>query len=149
MPSQALARCLIGMDPAGWYGLINSKVFFWLDPDRLNRQRRACEPRPQIVLTLDTKRLLARHGDAASLSPINSGNARRKPAQRGLSTFVPYDRWLESGWDSEAAGLGTKMRSRDHRPVELTIKDSVPDIMSLVVGLCHLGSGESFCGSSC
>ncbi|MEX5219862.1 MAG: hypothetical protein NW701_18705 [Nitrospira sp.] len=149
MPSQALAHCLIGMDPAGWYGLINSKVFFWLDPDRLNRQRHACEPRPQIVLTLDTKRLLDRHGDAVSLSPINSGNARRKPALRGLSTFVPYAQWLESGWDSEAAGLGTRTRSRGHRPVELTVKGAVPDIMSLVVGLCRLGSGESFCGSSC
>src|SRR5919109_2089708 len=61
MPPRALARCLIGMSPAEWYQLINSKVFFWLDPDRLDRQRRACEPRPQVLLVVDTQRLLPRH----------------------------------------------------------------------------------------
>jgi hypothetical protein len=67
-------------------------------PGSIEPARRACEPRPQIELTLDTKRLLYRYAEAASLSPINSGNARRKPPLRGLSTFVPYGRWLESGW---------------------------------------------------
>ena len=78
MSSQALARCLIGIAPADWYRLINSKVFFWLDADRLNRQRRACEPRLQIVLVVETQRLLARHAEKASLSPFNTGNTRRR-----------------------------------------------------------------------
>ena len=52
MPRQALARCLVGMAPAEWYRLMNSKVFFWLDPDRLNRQRHACGMRPQMVLVI-------------------------------------------------------------------------------------------------
>jgi hypothetical protein len=143
MPPQALAHCLIGMEPADWYGLINSKVFFWLDPDRLNRQRQACEPRPQIVLVVDTERLLARHAKRIALSPFNTGNAHRKPAVRGRSTFVPFERWVESGWDSEAPGVGSRSRSRSHRPVELTIEGTVSDIMDLVVRVCRLGPGES------
>lgn len=145
MPFQALARCLIGMGPADWYGLINSKVFFWLDLDRLNRQRRACEPRPQIVMIMDTKRLLNRHAGRIALSPFNTGNARRNPALRGHSTFVPYASWFESGWDSEATGLETRGRPRGHRPVELIVDGAVPDIMELVIHVYRLGPGELFC----
>ena len=144
MPSEALARCLIGMAPADWYRLINSKVFFWLDSDRMNRQRRACEPRPQVVLVVETERLLDRYAEMASLSPINTGNARRSPAVRGRSTFVPYASWSESRWDSEAVGLGTRPRHRSHRPVELTINGAVPDIMDFVVQVHRLRSNELF-----
>ena len=144
MPPQALARCLIGMQPADWYRLINSKVFFWLDPQRMDRQRRACGSRQQVVMVVDTKRLLDRYAKMASLSPINSGNARRKPAVRGRSTFVPYALWLESGWNDEAAGLGTSPRPQSHRPVELTVDGAVPNIMDFVIRLHRLGQGESF-----
>lgn len=144
MPAQTLAACLIGMEPADWYGLINSKVFFWLDPDRLNRQRRACGLRPQVVMIVDTTRLLDRYAEMTFFSPINTGNARRKPAMRGRGTFVPYAYWLESGWHSETAGLSGRTRYRSHRPVELTIEGAVPDIMDLVVRVCRLGPGESF-----
>jgi hypothetical protein len=50
-PPTPLESCLVDMTPADWYALINSRVFFWLDYERLNRQRTACEPRPQIVPT--------------------------------------------------------------------------------------------------
>lgn len=39
MPPAALAACLVGLTPAGWCALVNARVFFWPDPDRLNRQR--------------------------------------------------------------------------------------------------------------
>ncbi len=146
MPSQSLAQCLIGMAPEEWYQLINSKVFFWLDHNRLNRQRRACEPRPQVVLVVDTQRLLARHAEKVALSPFNTGNTRRKPAARGRSTFVPHAVWSESGWFSEAAGLGTRARAGSHRPVELTVDGAIPDIMGMVVRVCWLRPGESFRG---
>jgi hypothetical protein len=144
MPAQALDQCLVGLTPTEWYRLINSKVFFWLDPDRLNRQRRACEPRPQVVLVVDTVRLLNRHADRVALSPINSGNARRKPAVRGRSTFVSYAAWSESRWSSEATGLGTRRRAGSHRPVELTVERAVPDIMGCVIDVQRLGPGEQF-----
>jgi len=97
MPATALRACLVGMDPADWYSLMNSRVFFSLDPDRLNRLRRACEPRPQVVLTLDTAGLVAGYGGRASVSPINSGHALRRAARRGAATFVLYAAWVESG----------------------------------------------------
>src|SRR5579883_489638 len=52
MPPSALSTCLIDITPTEWYALINAHVFFWLDPARLNRQRAACEPRAQVVLTV-------------------------------------------------------------------------------------------------
>jgi hypothetical protein len=125
MPPAALQKCLIGMTPAQWYALINQKVFFWCDPERLNRQHRACGERPQIALTLDTERLLSRHGDHVALTPFNTGNARRKPAIRGRATFVPYSAWLASDWRSEADRLGISRRPSSHPPVELTVADAV------------------------
>ncbi|MBA2678485.1 MAG: DUF4433 domain-containing protein [Ktedonobacteraceae bacterium] len=138
MPSSALERCLHGMTPAQWYTLLNSKVFFWFDIERLNRLRKVLLTTPQIVLIVDTQRLLARYSDSVSLSPINTGNARRQPALRGLSTFVPYTTWLQSGWASEANTLGTRSRPKSHQPVELTVTGSVPDIMDFVIDIHKL-----------
>ena len=43
MPPAVLAKCLHGgLCPEDWYDLLNSKVFFWLEPERLDRQRKAC-----------------------------------------------------------------------------------------------------------
>jgi hypothetical protein len=144
MPSAALESCLYGVTPAEWYALLNARVFFWLDPDRLNRQRAACEPRPQVVLTVDTATLVAAYRDKVSLAPINTGNARRKPAGRGLATFVPYEAWIESGWASEAAALGTPLRKRSHRPVELTVASAIPDFIQFVIGVAELPPGQRF-----
>ena len=145
MPPAALVRCLIGMTPAEWYALVNSKVFFWLDPDRLDRQRRAGGASPRaVVMTVDAARLLAAHGARAALSAINTGNARRKPALRGRQSFVPYAAWLDGRWASEAAALGTRPRAPSHPPAELTIGESVPDAMDFVLSLRHLDRDEPF-----
>ena len=145
MPPSALARCLVDMTPAEWYALINSKVFFWFDAERLNRQRRASGISPKaVVMTIDAERLLATHGARAEVSAINTGNARRKPAIRGRQSFVPYATWLESRWVSEGAALGLRPRPASHRPVELTIGDGLPDVMDFVVSLSHLEPGRAF-----
>jgi hypothetical protein len=145
MPPSALARCLVDMTPAQWYALINSKVFFWFDIERLNRQRRASGISPQaVVMTIDAERLLAVHGGRAYLSAFNTGNARRRPAVRGRQSFVPYAAWQESRWASEAAALGIRPRSASHRPVELTVGEGLPDVMDFVVSLRHLDRDETF-----
>src|SRR5215470_15728122 len=141
MPPAALERCLVGLTSTQWYHLLNSKVFFWLDIERLNRQRRACGSFPQVVLKIATDRLLDRHAAQAALTPINTGNARRKPALRGAATFVPYSVWVNTSWLSEAQALGTRPRPRRYPPVELTITDSVPDVMDFVVNVQKLASG--------
>jgi len=144
MPPDALARCLVGMTPAQWYALINGRVFFWVDPERLNRQRAACSSRPQVVLIVDAPRLAQAYADRVALTPINTGNARRRAATRGAATFVPYGTWLDSGWASEAAHLGTRERSRSHAPVEFTVGGSIPDIREFVIGTRALPPAKAF-----
>jgi hypothetical protein len=142
MPPTALARCLTkGLEPEDWYELLNSKVFFWLDPRRLNRQRLACKASPQIVLVLDATRLLLNYCSSAAVTPINTGNARRRAALRNVSTFVAYERWRIDGWEGEVVP-GAKQRDRNHRPAELAISDAVPDIMDYLVATIPLGIGE-------
>jgi hypothetical protein len=144
MPPSALAGCLVGLAPDEWYALINRRVFFWLDPDRLNRQRAACALRPQVVLTVATAGLLAAHHDRIELSPINSGAAMRRAAKRGAGTFVRYAAWVDSGWAAEAAALGTAGRKRSHPPAELTVVGPVADVMRYVVRSTALGPGKVF-----
>ena len=142
MPPRALERCLVGLAAPEWYALLNGKVFFWFDPARLNRQRRACSGFPQVVLKIDSTLLLRRYADRAALTPINSGNARRKPAPRSAATFVPYRVWSESGWRSEAEPLGARLRSPSHPPVELAIDESVPDVMNCILSIRRLAPHE-------
>ncbi|WP_420795894.1 DUF7002 family protein [Ktedonobacter racemifer] len=66
------------------------RVFFWLDPERLNRMRGAMKERSQVVLSIDTERLLARYAEQATLTPINTGNARRGRNLCTLERFVPH-----------------------------------------------------------
>jgi len=142
MPQAALERCLIGCTASRWYELLNSKVFFWFDPERLNRQRRACRHFPQVVLKIDSDRLLGRYAAQTALTPINTGNARRKPAWRGAATFVSYRVWADSAWLSEAQALGTSPRPQKHSPVELTVADSVPDVLDFVLSVQYLAPNE-------
>lgn len=144
MSAVALENCLSGLSPADWYTMINARVFFWLDSNRMNRQRAACEPRPQVVVAIDTDPLLEAYAQCVAVTPINTGNARRKPARRGAATFVPLAEWMRSGWASEATALGIPVRKRSHMPVELTVVDAVPDIMRFVAGVFALQPGESF-----
>lgn len=142
MPPAALRLCLHDMAPDEWYALLNSKVFFWADVERLNRHLHACRRHPQVVMVLDAAALLSRYSERAAVSPFNTGNARRRPASRGRATFVPYLTWYASGWQHEATGLGTRPRSRSHRPAELTVDGAVPDVMDFVVDIRHVGCVE-------
>ena len=144
MPAAALERCLLGMTAAEWYATINSRVFFWLDPERLNRQRRACMRRPQVVLAVDTASLVEAHASRIDVTPFNTGSARRKPARRGAATFVPVRAWMRSGWESEAVALGGRPRKKSHMPAELTVKRAVPDVLRCLVGIYPLRAGEVF-----
>jgi hypothetical protein len=141
MPPPALARCLDdGLAPQAWYDLVNGKVFFWLQVERLDRHLAACRTRPQIVVAVDLRRMLARHGGAAFVTPFNVGNARRRPASRGRRSFVPLDAWLETRWESEALE-GCPVRARSHPPAEIAIEGSVPDLMEFVVETRPVGAG--------
>src|SRR5260370_39022670 len=97
--SHVLTRVLAdGLQASEWYALLNQFVFLWPSRERLERQKRAYHARPQVVLVFDAEFLLSDVGDRALVSPIKSGNARRRAARRGLKTLVPYTEWKANGW---------------------------------------------------
>jgi hypothetical protein len=145
IPASALETCLIDMTPTEWYQYSNARIFFWLDPLRVQRHRNACMTRGQVVLTIDTATFVDTYRDNIFVTPINSGNATRRPARRGKGTFVPYHDYIQNGWFSETSSLNNlSERKRSHKPVELTVVGAIPDILQYVVNTCHLQPGESF-----
>lgn len=98
------------------------------------------------MIAVDTAALVAAYEKRVVVTPINTRNARRKPARHGVATFAPLAEWVRSGWASEAAALGIPSRRKLHQPVELTVIDAVPDIMRFVVGIFALPSGQLFEG---
>lgn len=133
IPPHALANCLApGLTPADWYALLNRYVFFWIDFERLNRQLRACKT-SQYILTIDADKLIEQYAPQAAVTPFNVGNARRAAAYRSLSTFVPYNLWTNSRWQSESRLPGSKERPRCHKPVEFTVLNAVPNIIDFII----------------
>jgi hypothetical protein len=121
-----LARVLTGdLTPGDWYRILNSRVFFWVSEERLERLLRArlYRDRAHTVLVVDTAELLRRHGSRVTLSPINSGNTMMNARPRGLETFQPLESYPFD--ERRRAGLTPV--------VELAVEGSVPDIATLVV----------------
>jgi hypothetical protein len=131
LPLVALDQCLVGMSPAEWFAMLNSKVFFWFDLSRLERQRWACRAHPQVVMVFETAALLAQHEALAAVTPINTGSAMRKAALRGMQTFVRLADWRSHQWTAEAEITGRRRRN-SHRPVELAIAEPVPEAMRVM-----------------
>lgn len=130
MPPQALAGALDdGLSTADWYSLLNGFVFLWPNRDRLERQLRACRGRAQVLLTFDAAELFDHFGVHAFVSPINSGNARRKPAPRSIKTFVPYEKWVRDGWSE---------RPRTHPPAEVVFSCSLPVQAPYLLGISEI-----------
>jgi len=144
MPPKALASCLVGLTPPQWYALVNAHVFFWFEPERLNRQRAACEARPQVVAIVHTAELLERFAHAAFLTPFNIGYALRKPARRCEASLVPYTVWASSGWLTETNATDCRPRSRTHRAAELLVRGPVPGFERFVKSVVKLPAGKPF-----
>ncbi len=105
---------------------INSRVFFWASPERLERLRQAKEYRTddQVVLHVDTRALVERHGTRIELCRLNSGAVTQKNhPMRGHRSWLPiadypYDEYR-------------RLHGRDGALVEVTVLDAVPDILDL------------------
>lgn len=130
MSGEALERCLLDeITPAQWYEKLNKRVFFWLSRERLCRLlgANAYRNQPQIVLTLDTRSLVAAHRHQIELSPINSGSTLFNPQPRGHDTFLPINDYPFERW-------------RQRRPLadavaELTVLNGVPDVEQHVIAV--------------
>lgn len=111
-----LRGCLVEMEPAEWYRLLNGRVFFWPTSDRLEGMRKAYNGVPSVLLEFDTRRLVERYGPDIELSRINSGSTGRyAAAPRGRDTFVS----LADYKDSEVA--------------EITVRDRVSPLADILL----------------
>ena len=130
MSNAALDGCLQdGVTPADWYELLNSRSFFWLSRSRIWRllRARAYRSKPQTVLTIDTRGLVATHRERVWLSPINSGSTLFKPQPRGAATFL---RVADFPFAQRAITRGP-----EDNVVELLVEHSVPDLANHVLAV--------------
>lgn len=132
MRETAIASCLTDVTPRQWYEILNRRVFFWLTRKRLITllTARAYKGKMHCVLTVDTTRLIKRHIDEVTLSPINSGSALYNPRPRGNRTFLA---------PSEYPYLERyKLRGEQDAIAELAVDYAVRDIEDLVVRVDHM-----------
>jgi hypothetical protein len=142
MPPHLLARALPkDVTPSEWYRFLNRFVFLWSNRARVERHLCACRARPQLLLAFDASQLLKQLGDRIYLSPINSGNARRRPALRSPRIFVPYREWIKSGWRP----MDGESRRRSSPPAEILLEGNLtlePFLVS--AGMVRYGSASNF-----
>jgi hypothetical protein len=123
MPPDLLAKALApGITPSEWYRLLNGFVFLWGNFERAERHRVAFGRSSQVLLVFDAALLLTKLGHRVLLSPINSGNARRRPAPRSARLFIPYHEWSDQGWPK----LEGQRRSRSVMPAEIVLEGHLP-----------------------
>lgn len=123
-----LGGCLLdGLTPGEWLRILNTKVFFWVDPNRLAilRDARAYRRDRQLVLTLDTEPLVTRYSGRIILSDRNTGTTSPFAHPRGRDTFRPLD---ENG---------------GRRIVELAVEGRITDVLDFVLRAEEIG-GEQF-----
>lgn len=120
-----LTRCLeAGISVAEWYRLINAKVFFWPDRTRLEWFLSAVNYReaPHVVISLETRRLVALLRSRVTLSSINSGSAypgrtSGVAPSRGRETFRPIEDYPS------------------RYVAELVVNDGVPDLSAMLISV--------------
>ena len=117
---QILKNCLNdGLVPEDWLRMVNSRVFFWPNKEKLNRllAARGNKNRLREVIVVDTLSLIKKHAERIELSPINSGSTIRRAARRGLNTFTPL---IQNDW--------RKFFGRHSQICEIVVRDYIQDI---------------------
>lgn len=128
-PLKFVDACLEeGVTRQDFLDALNSRVFFWLSADRLQRllKARAYQRRPHLVLYVDTAALLNTHGSRVQLAPYNTGSAHvPQVPKRGPEVFVDLEKYPFDYWRR-------KRGKRGELVVELTVPDSVPAVATFV-----------------
>lgn len=114
------------LKPEDWYGLLNSRVFFWLSIERLHKltDAKAYRDHEHEVLEVDTRALIDAHKARITLCPINSGCTKPYPRARDETIFARIADYPYADW--------RKKRRKNERVVELAVDHSVPDIAAFV-----------------
>ncbi|WNZ81617.1 DUF7002 family protein [Pseudomonas sp. P108] len=134
MPESRLIQALTdGTTPRQWYELINHKVFFWAEEQRLHRLLGARDYRrlEHDVLTLDSATFIPAYAEAIWLCHMNSGNTWPMPHRRGTEIFrrIP---------DYPVKRSGKPIKT----VVELVVDYSVPNIAEYVVDVRRMRGSE-------
>ena len=107
---------------------INARVFFWASRERLLRLLGAREYRdqPQVVLHVDTARLLAAHGSRVELCRFNSGAVTQaNHPRRGHRSWLPVHDYPYTEYRHQYGAA--------HALTEVTVVGGVPDVLDLTV----------------
>lgn len=121
-----LAGILDGCTLPEFYRLLNRRVFLWANEQHLHRllAARAYRDRSHTVITVDTQNLVDRHGDAITLSRINSGATLfGSPPRRGPATFERIADFAPRTADGR----------RSRNVVEVAVERAVSDITAVAV----------------
>ncbi|MEH6494030.1 DUF7002 family protein [Halopseudomonas sp.] len=134
MPEGRLIQALTdGTTPQQWYELINGKVFFWTEEERLHRLLGARDYRhlEHDVLILDSASFIPAYAAKIWLCHMNSGNTWPIPHLRGTDIFrrIP---------DYPAKRSGGPVK----KVVELVVDYSVPNISDFVVEVRRMQSSK-------
>ncbi|WP_054079163.1 MULTISPECIES: DUF7002 family protein [Pseudomonas syringae group] len=134
MPEGRLLKALTnGTTPKQWYELINDKVFFWVEEERLHRLLGARDYRKleHDVLTLNSAAFIPAYVEKIWLCHMNSGNTWPIPHRRDTEIFrrVPDYPVKRSGRPAKNV-------------VELVVDYSVPDIADYVVEVRRMKGSE-------
>jgi hypothetical protein len=115
-----------GSSIAEYLKAINSRVFFWASGERLERLRHAREyhTESQIILHVNTRALVERHGPQIQRCRFNSGAVTQKnhPA-RGHRSWMPIAEYPYEDYRHRYGARGAL--------AEVTVLDAVPDILDI------------------
>lgn len=134
METTRLATALVnGVTPRDWYETINSKVFFWVQEERLHGLLNARPYRmlEHDVLVIDTASFVAAHESKIWLCHMNSGNTFPVPHKRDLTAFKRI-----ASYPTKSSGAPAK------EVVELVVDYHVLDIAQHVIEVRRMRAKE-------
>lgn len=121
-----LANSLTDCTVEQWLHMLNSRVFFWLNRDRLLTLMSGREYRNKehVVLTVQTEPLVRKYADKITLTAMNTGSTSPIAHPRGLASFSPLSEYPYE----------QRRRLNDYSAVvELVVDSGVPDLLNYVV----------------
>ncbi len=134
MPEKRLVQALTnGTTPRQWYELINDKVFFWVEEERLHRLLGARDYRTleHDVLTLNSAEFIPAYAEKIWLCHMNSGNTWPIPHRRDTEIFRRI-----ADYPVKRSGKPVK------NVVELVVDYSVPNITDYVLEVRRMRGSE-------
>lgn len=125
-----LARVLDdGLVPGDWLEMLNSRVFFFVRKQQVERlsNARLNRDRARDVIVIDTLGLARAYCDRMEIVPINSGNTNHNAARRGRATFAPLPDTDYPAWRRRRGRVAPDTIK------EIAVRGSIPDIADFVV----------------